>query len=180
LAAIAAAVWDDQCIEIRYRRSGATDIDVRQLEPYGLVLKAGTWYLVARRDGEMRTYRISRVDDVRVLDASFERPGDFDLARYWGETVAQFEANAPAVEVRVIASERGFERMQRMGRAGGRALRRHTPCADGRTEITFAFESSEDAYLDLLSLGAEVEVLEPENLRSRIAEMAGALHALYA
>jgi predicted DNA-binding transcriptional regulator YafY len=180
LAAIAAAVWDDQQIEIRYRRSGATDVDVRRLEPYGLVLKAGTWYLVARRDGELRTYRISRVDEVQILDEAFARPSDFDLARYWSETVAQFEANAPAVEVRVIASERGFERMQRMGRAGGRALRDHTPTADGRSEIRFAFESYEDAYLDLLSLGAEVEVLEPEDLRTRIADMADALHALYA
>jgi predicted DNA-binding transcriptional regulator YafY len=70
--------------------------------------------------------------------------------------------------------------MQRLGRAGGRALRDHTPTADGRSEIRFAFESYEDAYLDLLSLGAEVEVLEPEDLRTRIADMADALHALYA
>ena len=48
LAAIAAAVWEDQRIQIRYRRSGADEPDTRQLDPYGLVLKAGTWYLVAR------------------------------------------------------------------------------------------------------------------------------------
>ena len=43
----------------------------------------------------------------------------------------------------------------------------------------FAFESFDDAYLDVLSLGADVEVLEPDGLRTRIAEMAGALQSLY-
>jgi predicted DNA-binding transcriptional regulator YafY len=179
LAAIAAAVWEDQRIQIRYRRSGADEPDTRQLDPYGLVLKAGTWYLVARRDGEMRTYRVSRVAEVIGLDEHFERPATFDLARFWGESVAEFESNAPAVEVRVLASEAGFESLQRMSRYAGRAMRDHEPLADGRTRCVFAFESFDDAYLDVLSLGAEVEVLEPDGLRTRIAEMAGALQSLY-
>ena len=180
LAAIAAAVWEDQRIQIRYRRSGADEPDTRQLDPYGLVLKAGTWYLVARRDGEMRTYRISRVAEVVGLDEHFERPPTFDLARFWGESVAEFESNAPAVEVTVLASDAGFESLQRMSRYAGRALRDHEPLADGRTRCVFAFESFDDAYLDVLSLGADVEVLEPDGLRTRIAEMALALQSLYA
>jgi predicted DNA-binding transcriptional regulator YafY len=179
LAAIAAAVWEDQRIQIRYRRSGADEPDTRQLDPYGLVLKAGTWYLVARRDGEMRTYRVSRVAEVVGLDEHFERPPAFDLARFWGESVAEFESNAPAVEVTVLASDAGFESLQRMSRYAGRALRDHEPLADGRTRCVFAFESFDDAYLDVLSLGADVEVLEPDGLRTRIAEMAGALQSLY-
>ena len=180
LAAIAAAVWDDHGIRISYRRPGAPESDVRHLEPFGLVLKAGTWYLVARRDGEMRTYRVSRVDDVAVLDSTFERPADFDLSRYWSETVALFEANAPAVEVTLLASNAGFDRLQRMSRAGGRSLRMHTRIDDEHTQVCFAFESFDDAYIDVLSLGADVEVIEPADLRTRIVEMAGALSELYA
>ena len=172
-------MWEDQRIQIRYRRSGADEPDTRHLDPYGLVLKAGTWYLVARRDGEMRTYRVSRVAEVVGLDEHFERPADFDLARFWGESVAEFESNAPAVEVTVLASDAGFESLQRMSRVHGRALRDHEPLADGRTRCVFAFESFDDAYLDVLSLGADVEVLEPDGLRTRIAEMAGALQSLY-
>jgi predicted DNA-binding transcriptional regulator YafY len=179
LAAIAAAVWEDRRLRITYRRPGARDADVRLLDPYGLVLKAGTWYLVARREGEMRTYRVSRIDDVTTLDECFERPADFDLSRYWGETVAQFEANAPAVEVTVVASHTGFERLRRMSRYGGRALRAHTPVDDDRVQVRFAFESFDDAYIDVLSLGADVEVIEPEDLRARIVNTAGALTALY-
>jgi predicted DNA-binding transcriptional regulator YafY len=180
VAAIAAAVWEDQRIQIHYRRSGAAELDTRRLDPFGLVLKAGTWYLVARRDGELRTYRVSRIDKVEVLEEYFERPADFDLARYWSESVAEFEANAPNVEVTVLASPSGFESLQRMARYRGRALREHESIDDGRTRCRFAFESFDDAYMDLLALGAEVEVVEPDMLRARIIEMAGALSARYA
>jgi predicted DNA-binding transcriptional regulator YafY len=116
---------------------------------------------------------------VHPLDEAFERPTDFDLSKYWTETVALFEANAPAVEVTLIASDAGFDRLQRMSRAGGRALRTHTVLDDDHTQVCFAFESFDEAYIDLLSLGADVEVIEPEDLRARIASTAGALSALY-
>src|SRR3954468_5666283 len=40
---VADAVWDDRRLAVRYRRRD-TVVD-RELEPYGLVLKAGVWYL---------------------------------------------------------------------------------------------------------------------------------------
>jgi predicted DNA-binding transcriptional regulator YafY len=123
---------------------------------------------------------VSRIDDVANLDDGFDRPTDFDLPRYWGDAVAEFEANAPGVEVVVVATPNAFDRLQRMSRYGGRALRGHRTLDDGRAEVRFAFESFDEAYLDLLSLGAEVEVVEPGDLRIRIAAMAGELHALYA
>ncbi len=48
LAALAAAVWDDQRVDIRYRHPGADEPAPRTLDPFGLVNKAGVWYLVAR------------------------------------------------------------------------------------------------------------------------------------
>ena len=48
------------CWQVRYRRWKApTDVD-RRLEPYGLVLKAGRWYLVAG-PGSPRTYRVDQI-----------------------------------------------------------------------------------------------------------------------
>ena len=180
LAAIATAVWEDRRIRMRYRASGAADVATRELDPYGLVLKAGTWYLVARRDGEMRTYRVSHVESIEMLDEQFERPTDFDLAAHWGEAVTYFETNAPAVDTTLLATARGFASLQRMARVGNRAVRSHEELDDERVQCVVAFESLDDAYYDILSLGTEVEVLEPAELRERIADMAGALQKLYA
>ena len=67
----------------RYRDVSFDRPPVTDIEPFGLVLKAGIWYVVARRDGALRTYRISWILAAACLDETFERPADFDLAAYW-------------------------------------------------------------------------------------------------
>ena len=66
--ALCRAVWEEQRVEIRYRKR---DGEVKRLlDPLGLVLKAGVWYLVALsgRTRSLRTFRVSRVQSVRSLD----------------------------------------------------------------------------------------------------------------
>lgn len=52
----------------------------RTLEPYGLVLKSGRWYLVAAGPGQVRTCRVSQILQAHVSRDRCERPADFDLA----------------------------------------------------------------------------------------------------
>ncbi|MGH9245891.1 MAG: helix-turn-helix transcriptional regulator [Acidimicrobiales bacterium] len=179
LTEVAAAVWEDRHITVRYRRAGETEPTNRHLEPFGLVLKAGIWYLVARRDDELRTYRLSRIEEVTLLDERFERPDDFDLARFWDDAVARYEARPLPHEVVVRASARGAERLTRLELNGGRSLKERGDVENGWARCVIAFESLEDAYVDLLLLGADAEVLEPASLRDRLAEMATAVAALY-
>ena len=179
LAGLAAAVWDDRRVEIRYRHPGADKPAPRTLDPFGLVNKAGVWYLVARRQGELRTYRVSRVHDVCTLDERFERPAGFDLAEHWNESVAGYESLLPPVDVEARASRWGFAELEWMTRTSGRAIKAHTVLPDGWTRCTLAFESLDDAYLDLMRLGADIEIVAPEALRSRMAATARALAVLY-
>ncbi len=179
LAGLAAAVWDDRRVDIRYRHPGADEPAPRTLDPFGLVNKAGVWYLVARRQGAMRTYRVSRVHDVRPLDERFERPAGFDLAEHWNASVAGYESLLPPVDVEARVSTHGFEELEWMTRTSGRAIKAHAVLPDGWTRCTLAFESLDDAYLDLMRLGADVEILAPGSLRSRMAATARALAAIY-
>lgn len=55
LPTVASAAWDRQVIQVTYQRWKEPTEVTRRLEPHGLVLKAGTWYAVARCDGAMRT-----------------------------------------------------------------------------------------------------------------------------
>jgi predicted DNA-binding transcriptional regulator YafY len=180
LLEIAAAVWDDRRITVRYRHPGAAEAVVRHLDPFGLVLKAGIWYLVARRDGELRTYRLSRVEDVTRDDERFERPDDFDLGRFWRETVEHYEASVPALDVTVRASEDGHRGLRRLERESGCRVGTLAPVAgESRGVCTATFEDLDEAYEHLLLLGADVEVIEPTELRVRLAGTAGAMAALY-
>src|SRR5689334_13894358 len=58
LTELAHAVWQDRTVTVHYRR---TEDVVRTVDPYGLVLKNGNWYLVARVSDDLRVYRVDRV-----------------------------------------------------------------------------------------------------------------------
>jgi predicted DNA-binding transcriptional regulator YafY len=115
----------------------------------------------------MRVYRVSRFASVRVREEGFERPEDFDLAAYWDEWSRSFEASRRRVEVKVRASELAL-----------RFLPRDLRGEDGVFAV--GFESLDDAFRELLKFGPDAEVLEPVELRARIAATAGEVADLYA
>ncbi|MGA2758767.1 MAG: WYL domain-containing protein, partial [Candidatus Cybelea sp.] len=89
LTTLRRAVWDDRCLRIRYEdRNG--NASARSVDPLGLVCKAGVWYLIARSDGGLRSFRVDRVRSAQEAAQHFERPEDFDLERYWAESSARF------------------------------------------------------------------------------------------
>jgi predicted DNA-binding transcriptional regulator YafY len=179
LAPLASAVWDDQRVDVRYRHPGSNESAPRTLDPFGLVCKAGVWYLVARRDGELRTYRVSRVQQVVVRDEQFTRPADFDLAQHWQASVSGFEAQQPPVAVEVRATPGGIEELRWLARSSGVVLTEPEASGGDWTVCQVAFESADDAYRDLLRLGADVEVVAPRELRDRMHDTAHAIAQLY-
>ncbi|MET8243385.1 WYL domain-containing protein [Streptomyces sp. NPDC005202] len=182
LPAVADAVWDDRRITARYRR-GEDEVE-RRLEPYGLVLKAGVWYLCARvaGHGSFRVYRIDRFTAVDACEERFERDGEFDLPAFWEERAEQFARSILRAEVVVRLSEEGVRRLPYAVDAlsAGEALKTAGPPDErGRVTVTLPVESEEVAHTQLTALGPEVEVLAPESLRARFARDATRLAALY-
>ena len=107
LATIAESVWEGMRIELEYDRG---DRSVRRVvDPLGIVLKAGNWYLVAAHEGQLRTYRVSRVLDVEATEDRSVRPDGFDLSAYWTESTAAYERDAPRIEV-TLRARRGASR----------------------------------------------------------------------
>ncbi|ANP54609.1 putative DNA-binding transcriptional regulator YafY [Streptomyces griseochromogenes] len=182
LPVIAEAVWDDRCVSARYRRRDG-EVE-RTLEPYGLVLKAGVWYLCARvaDDGSVRTYRIDRFTAVDALAGRFPRDPDFDLPGCWAEQAERFARSILRAEVVVRLSPEGVRRLPyaleplsvREALAGA-----GEPDAEGWVTVTAPVESEEVAHSQLSALGPEAQVLAPASLRERFARDAAALAALY-
>lgn len=76
------AVYEDRMIKAQYENFDGK-IAERTLAPYSLICKSSVWYLLAERDGELRTYRVNRFHSVQLLDGSFTRRPDFDLPAFW-------------------------------------------------------------------------------------------------
>lgn len=182
LREIADAVWNARRITVRYRswRSASR----RELEPLGLVLKAGAWYLVAREAGHdgPRHFRVAGVQDVIAIGSSFRRPRHFDLARYWHEATARFEAELRPLQARLRVSPRAMTWLLN-------DLRPHVAVAvgaavpggrDGWHEVLLPVESIEHGARQMLALGAEAEVLAPPELREQVVRLIADVQRRYA
>jgi predicted DNA-binding transcriptional regulator YafY len=174
LETLKAAVFDDCHIQVRYER-GDGEVNERILEPYSLVAKASVWYLVARRNSELRTYRVSRFVAVDVLDTHFERDEAFDLAEYWHTHTSAFVADMPyfAFTLRVSAVRLQFLRLYTSERY---TIRDTTP-EDAMLTVDVRLSSLEEARMLVLGLGTDAEIIEPDSLREAVLLQAQALVA---
>ncbi len=168
LAVIAGALWRGRRVDMRYREGSA--VVSRRLDPLGLVLKAGVWYLLARRRSEERVYRVSRIVSARERTEECPRDPEFDLAAAWASRSEAFERTRQWVDVTV-----------RVPRGEVRYLRGARVVEEGeRPKVVAQFDGLDNAFHRLLSYGPDAEVLAPAELRERIAASAARTAALYA
>lgn len=182
LAAAAAAVWEQRQIEIYYHRWKAPTEVTRVLEPHGLVLKAGKWYLVARCDGQLRTYRVSQILELKQTGERFGRLPGFDLAAYWAPQVTGFRDRLYQGEATIRLTPAGRERaVEILSPVVADAIGRTAtePDSRGRVTAVIPIESRIHAHSELLRLGSEVEVLSPEDLRAMMRQTARGLAEAY-
>ncbi|MFJ3881417.1 helix-turn-helix transcriptional regulator [Streptomyces sp. NPDC090077] len=176
------AVLSRRAVDVRYRRWREPQEVDRRLRPYGLVLKSGTWYLVAGVNGRAATFRIAQVLDAVVTDEHFDRPEDFVLREYWAFHLADFRARRHTGTATVRVSPRGRERLA--DNVPAEVLRAFEATAapvgdDGWTEAVIPTESTGHACGELLRLGADVEVVAPEELRRAMTDAVTALARTY-
>jgi len=166
------AVYEDLLIETTYQNFDG-DVTQRVLAPYSLICKSSLWYLLAERDGELRTHRVSRFHSLRVLDQSFQRRPDFDLPAYWQTHTRNFEESFSEYHctLRIHPERAAFIQWLMPGRwqqAAG-------PDERGWLTISLRFDSDLLAKMLVFGLAGFVEVLEPPELEQDVLAQACAL-----
>ncbi|TCU66152.1 putative DNA-binding transcriptional regulator YafY [Bradyrhizobium sp. R2.2-H] len=180
LRAIAGAVLRGTLIRIRYQSWRAEK--QRRVAPLGLVLKGGSWYLAGQVDGSVRTYRVARVLDCTALGDRFDRPAGFDLGAYWQAATLRLEAEMHPNVAIVRLSPFGVKLLDALSQPYVKARTQldETIDADGwRIARIPVGKTSWHAAAELLRLGPEAEVLEPADLRDKMAELTQAMAARY-
>lgn len=179
LRQIADAVWTERRILVTYE--SWTSTRERLLEPLGLVLKTGFWYMVAASDGQPRTYRLDAIRALAVTGEHFARPAGFDLASYWTESTAQFEKDIYVGLAEVRATKTGLARLKDLNAACREAIEtREWPVdGDGWTRVTLPIEETAWTARLFLRIGAEMEVLSPPALREAMKDVVRAFKSLY-
>jgi predicted DNA-binding transcriptional regulator YafY len=157
------AIWDDRVIELRY----GTDEPAGRIlvAPYGLVRKGIRWYLIGERDGDLRTYRISRIHHMAVTEQSFTRPNDFDLESHWRRAQEEYAAGFRSFPVRLRVRA---DALTRVSWAYARSRTLSEPAADGWVDADFDTEDWDGAIALVGGLGGDVVVVSPERLRTQV------------
>jgi len=163
------AVYEDRLIEVAYENFDGK-IAQRLLAPYSLVCKSSVWYLLAERDQELRTYRVSRIHAVRLLDQSFSRRPDFDLPAYWRAQTQSFE-NLPSeyrCVLRIHPERISLIKWLMPGRW------EHIQDANDKGWMTLSLRMDSDllAIMLVFGLAGFVEVVEPSELKDAVVAKA--------
>jgi predicted DNA-binding transcriptional regulator YafY len=173
LPTLQTALWQDRQVYLVYQRSDEAVVE-RLVNPLGLVVRGSVWYLVAAVEGDARTYRVARVQDARLADSQSRRTPDFDLAAYWEQSKAEFQANLPRymatlrIDSEILPHARWAWRFARIEHT-------HPPDANGWQQIEVNFEVEEEACICVLAFGPQVEVLAPADLRAKVVGRAQAI-----
>ncbi len=181
LHAILEAIWQDMKLRLVYRKN-ERDISERIIEPLGLVAKAMIWYLVALLpNGELRTFRVSRILEAEPTGDYFQRPESFDLASYWVEACRQFESSWLRYQATLRFSPEIIADLPFIFGESITTLieQADPPDAQGWIPLTLSFESFEAARTRVLGLGTSVEVLSPLELRQSVIQFAKGIAAFY-
>ena len=160
------ALWRSRQVRYDYE-SALNERGERRVHPLGLVAKGAAWYLVASRDGELRSYRVSRVSNVVVADEAAVRPEGFDLAKYWEESSSRFRERLPEIHATCLIDPRALRWIRYKG------WRIVEQVDEGeRIRIRLRFDSEEEVVQLALAHGADVELIEPVALRDIVREAA--------
>ncbi len=170
------AVWQSRKLRLDYARSDGQSVE-RVVDPLGLVAKGSVWYLVARVEGDLRTYRISRVRDAVILDDTAERPADFDLAVYWEQSKVEMKQNLPRYQAIMRMTPAALKRLR--GARYVRIEQESPPDANGWICVCADFEIEDVAREHALRGVPEIEVLEPPELRASVIEILDRARTVY-
>ncbi|RDU97954.1 helix-turn-helix transcriptional regulator [Trinickia dinghuensis] len=170
LPLLATAVWEQKRIAMHYR--SWSDTQLRRCAPLGLVLKAGNWYLVAKARTRIGIYKASSIEDLEMLDETFERPDGFDLQAHWSQMVVRFEQNLLKDTATLLVKREAISDLHALGAAAADRAVCGLPDDEGWCRVTLPVEEERQAARQLLRLGPRVRVLEPPALRDALCRLA--------
>lgn len=197
LSIVQEAVWQEKKLYIKYQRG--QDMIERVVCPLGLIAMKSIWYMAAQVDhGDpayledesgaipedqktenlLRSYRISRIAEAKLLDQTFSRPPNFNLAEFWETSTKQFKAALPRYPARVVTNSKTLQHLAKMMFVQVLHVAELNEKESG-VEAELQFNTLESAVEIILGLHTQIKVLEPLELQNEVQSKARAILSLY-
>lgn len=178
------AVWSQRILEMKYRKADGTS-NQRTVHPIGLVAKGDVWYLVAEdsqgKDSKdsMRSFRISRISEARMLEEYFVRPEGFSLAQYWERSTAEFKSTLPAYLTCICITKQRLARLSRNRYVKVIQVSSEQNNEEEWVTADIQFDTLESACELLLGCGREAKVISPQELAIAVQAEAEVIRGMY-
>lgn len=167
---IVSAVFEERKAVMEYERADGLKRK-RTVEPLGLVARGNQWYLVAKNEERnIRSYKVSRIHSITVLEEGFTRPPTFDLAAHWKTSKAEFVNNLPEYIVKVKITPQALQRIRFSDRFV-RVLSTSDPEPGGSVTATLRFDTEQEAIECILGYNCQIRVLSPEAVKRKVVEI---------
>jgi predicted DNA-binding transcriptional regulator YafY len=174
LPLILEGLWTGQRLKFRYEKADGESSE-REVDPLGLVARGNRWYLIAGQGDERRTYRVSRIRAPQLLAERCNRPKDFDLAAYWETSTNRFREHLPRYDATFLVTRHILPWV----RYRSWRVIEQVPIGE-RFRVRLRFDVPDEARQFALGFGADLEVVEPQELRDYVITAARAVAAAYA
>ncbi|MBM7871321.1 putative DNA-binding transcriptional regulator YafY [Clostridium pascui] len=166
-------------LKIHYKRYDS-EISERIIRPYGAVVKNSEWYVTAfcETKKQIRIFKLNRINDIEVLDESFNMPKNFCLEEFWETSKQQFlnqeshKINHNTYLVKIKLSE------EKKALLNGFYVSSFVQ-ADDKWFYEIDMISFQTACNVIFPLSDMIEVLEPLELREYIIEKTKKIFNLY-
>lgn len=168
LSPIIEAMRDGYCIELTYQSYWRDSLNTILIEPYFVKIFKQRWYVIAnnRVKQSTRVYALDRIKDLNILSVKFELPETFKPVDYFYDCYGIIRDDGIEecrVKVKMTASQARYLRDLPLHHSQEELE------SDNKMSIfAYYIKPSFDFKKELLSMGAEVEVVEPEWFREEI------------
>ncbi len=175
LTDIISAMRDFRVISLCYQSFRHPEPYSFNVRPYCVKYFKQRWYLLGDSDLGLRIYSLDRFVDMEELEEHFEIPKGFDAEEYFGNYFGVIIGEEPEdVKIRVVPDQVKYFRTLPL-----HGSQRETVQEDGSSVFSYHIAPTFDFVQEILSHGADVEVLEPAELRESIADNVAGMASRY-
>ncbi len=175
LTDIISAMRDFRVIRLCYQSFRHPEPFCFNVRPYCVKYFKQRWYLLGDSDLGLRIYSLDRFVDMEELEEHFEIPKGFDAEEYFGNYFGVIIGEEPEdVKIRVVPDQVKYFRTLPL-----HGSQRETVQEDGSSVFSYHIAPTFDFVQEILSHGADVEVLEPAELRESIADSVAGMASRY-
>ena len=178
-ATLSAAERNSRSVQFTYEDKEGTRTS-RTVDPYGFIVSSGRVYCVAydHARNDMRTFAVDNITDATTLTKTFNKPQSFDVESFGSNSISGVlhHGNGSSTDVRVRFDARVAKAAVAARVVADREIERRE---DGSVDIKYRVADSDELVRWVLGWGPQAEIVSPDPVRLRAAELVGQISQRY-